>query len=82
MASWYDDGPGLYAAVNSFRFGDKPYRVTVWYEGRHVTVVVRDHCNCYTGTARERAIDLSPEAFAELAPLSRGLIKPVEVRRG
>lgn len=79
VASWYDDGPGLYAAVNSFRFGDAPYRVRVRYGSAYVDVVVRDHCNCYTGTSRERLIDLSPDAFDDLAPLSRGLIRDVVV---
>jgi len=73
-ASWYDDGPGLYAAVNSFRWGDTPYRVRVTAGDRSVVVIVRDFCGCYTGTARERIIDLSPAAFQALAPLSRGLV--------
>jgi hypothetical protein len=70
LASWYDDGPGLYAAVPSWRFGDRPYQVTVSAGGRSVVVTVRDFCGC----PGARIIDLSPEAFAELAPLSRGLV--------
>lgn len=75
-ASWYDDGPGLYAAVHSYRFGDPVYDVIVRVPGGDsVRVRVRDHCACYVGTSRERLIDLSPDAFAKLAPLSRGLVR-------
>lgn len=81
-ATWYDDGPGYYAAVPSFSWGDKPYRVIVYYKDRSVTVTVRDHCGCYVGNADERVIDLSPAAFAELAPLSVGKITVRYVRGG
>lgn len=77
-ASYYDDGPGLYAAVHSFRFGNPRYKLTVCRADdprRCVTVVVRDHCQCLVGTASERIIDLSPSAFERLAPLSVGLVK-------
>jgi rare lipoprotein A (peptidoglycan hydrolase) len=77
QASWYDDGPGFYAAAPSFKWGDTPYRVVVFYKGRSVIVIVRDHCQCYVGTSKERVIDLSPEAFSELAPLSVGVLKNV-----
>ncbi|HET9613277.1 MAG TPA: RlpA-like double-psi beta-barrel domain-containing protein [Candidatus Limnocylindrales bacterium] len=75
-ASYYDDGPGLYAAVPSYSFGDPRYDLKVCRQDTNacVTVTVRDHCNCYVGTDHARAIDLSPEAFSQLAPLSRGLI--------
>ena len=68
-ASWYDDGPGLYGAVHSFRWGDTPYAVEVCADVC-VTVTVRDHM-----ANRERAIDLSPEAFSRLAQLSRGVVQ-------
>lgn len=75
-ASWYDDGPGLYAAAGpALRVGDwRNSRVEVCAE---TCVVVRlvDWCACYKGTARERVIDLSPDAFRRLAPLSRGLVR-------
>ncbi len=75
VASYYDDGPGLYAAVPSYSFGDPRYQITVCDdEGDCVEVTVRDHCNCYVGTADERMIDLSPAAFAALEPLSRGVM--------
>jgi rare lipoprotein A (peptidoglycan hydrolase) len=70
VASWYDDGPNLYAAVPDWSFGDEPYQVRVCRSGRCVTVTVRDHCGC----PGNRIIDLSPEAFARLAPLSVGLV--------
>jgi rare lipoprotein A (peptidoglycan hydrolase) len=74
LASWYDDGPGLYGAVPSWRFGDRPYQVRVSAGGRSVVVTVRDFCGC----PGARIIDLSPSAFRELAPLARGVI-PVTI---
>ena len=38
--------------------------------GRSVTVTLSDFCQCF-GT---RLLDLSDDAFARLAPLSRGLV--------
>lgn len=72
IASWYDDGPGLYAAVPGWHFGDTRYQLTVCLRQSSscVTVTVRDFCGCPGG----RVIDLSPAAFRRLAPLSRGLI--------
>lgn len=74
VATWYDDPnrEGLYAAVNSYRWGDPTYRVRVTAtNGRSVVVTVGDYCGC----RGERAIDLSPTAFARLAPLSRGVVR-------
>lgn len=73
-ATYYNDGPGFYAAVPSYRWGDPTYQVLVSYQGKSVVVTVRDHCGCYVGSADERVIDLSPAAFEALAPLSRGKI--------
>ena len=42
---------------------------------RCVTVTLSDFCSCYAGTDSERLIDLSPDAFSRLAPLSRGLVR-------
>lgn len=78
-ASWYDDGPGFYAAVPSYRWGDPVYAIEVCRAddpGRCATVAVRDFCGCPDG----RIIDLSPAAFARLAPLERGLVGVV-IRR-
>ena len=71
IASWHDDGPGLYAAVPGWHFGDQPYRLVVSAGSSSVVVEVRDACGCPRG----RLIDLSPAAFARLAPLSAGLVR-------
>lgn len=79
-ASYYDDGSGLYAAVPSYTFGDARYELTVCRQDNVevcVKVTVRDHCQCYVGTINERIIDLSPEAFSQIAPLSDGLVRVV-----
>lgn len=65
-ASWYDDGPGLYAAVHSWSFGDEPYTVRVCREDAKNTCVlatVRDHMD-----STDKAIDLGPDAFVALWP--------------
>ena len=79
-ASWYDDGPGLYAAAGpALRVGDWRGRaVLVSANGHRVLVVLSDWCQCYFRTSRERVIDLSPTAFSRLAPLSAGVVR-VEV---
>jgi hypothetical protein len=87
IATWYRDtgldGDALYAAMPEYRFGQTPYLVAVcsFDDGRSrcLTVPVLDACQCYVGTADERLIDLSPEAFRWFAPLSLGKIR-VEVR--
>lgn len=70
-ASWYDDGPGLYAAMTGWRFGQKPYPVRVCRGATCVIVTVRD---CLCGRS-DRLIDLSPEAFSRLANLSVGILR-------
>ena len=54
-------------------------RVTVCATRCHLFVAV-DYCQCYAGTADERIVDLSPEAWALISdlPLSRGLL-PVRI---
>lgn len=67
----------MYAAVPGFRYTDKPYKVAVCLAKDHdrcVVVTVRD-CLCSKNT--KNMIDLSPRAFLQLAPLSRGRIKVV-----
>ena len=74
-----------YAAVASFSFYAKPYRVRVCRTDqptRCVTVTVRDECAglCrrhlkQPWTSQSRAIDLSPAAFSQLAPLGRGVLR-------
>lgn len=67
-AAWYDDGPGLYAALPSFRWGDRPYEALVRGPAGMTAVTVRDH-----QARRDRLVDLSPAAFvAVCGPLGRG----------
>ena len=63
---------GLYAAAGpGLRVGDwRGRQVTVSAGGRSVTVTLIDWCACPGG----RVVDLYAEAFARLAPLSRGVI--------
>ncbi len=61
----------MYAAVPGFKWGDKPYKASVCYNGKCVTVVVRD-CLC---SRKGNFIDLSPAAFIALGgKLSRGVL--------
>lgn len=76
-----------YAAVASFSYYAKPYRLRVCradQPDRCVVVVVRDECagGCRRDlkqpwTTKSRAIDLSPAAFSQLAPLGRGVLAVV-----
>jgi hypothetical protein len=89
VASYYYDGPGLYASVPTWTFGDEPYLVSVCRPENGVcvtdpsrpddlaVVTVRGFCACPNG----RIIDLSRDAFAQLATLARGLIE-VTVSQG
>lgn len=65
-------GSAHLGAMPGFRFGDEPYRVRVaTLDGRRSTIVtVVSYCGC----PGARVIDLSPAAFAELAPQSIGLV--------
>ena len=77
----------FYAAVASFSYYAKPYRVRVCRADeptRCVVVTVRDECAgwCrrdlkHQWTSKSRAIDLSPTAFSLLAPLGRGVLAVV-----
>lgn len=72
-ATWYDDGPGLYAAVGTWHWHDTPYELSVCTPAACVTVTIRDFCRaCADG---RRIIDLSPDAFQQLAPLSQGVVR-------
>lgn len=57
-------GNALLAALPTYQ--GVPYRIRVWRGSKHVDVTVVSVCGC--------GIDLSPAAFGELAPLSRGRI--------
>lgn len=80
LASWFSGrtgacGPllGLYAASRDFKCGE---RVEVTYGSKSVVVTIADYGpQAWTN----RAIDLSPAAFSQLAPLSLGVI-PVSIR--
>jgi hypothetical protein len=78
LATWYA-ASGDIAAAPWWRWGDDPEWATVSYfhEGQtlSVTVLVQDHCQCFVGTPDERAIDLSDDAFRQLAPLGVGRIR-------
>lgn len=69
-------------AVPSFRYGDTPYRVTVWSGRRHTSVLVVSFCACGDRAGRPTVIDLSPAAFDDLAQLSAGVIPVVVVSGG
>ena len=75
-----------YAAVPRWQWSDPSFRLRVCRKDdptRCVLVVARDSCGrCREDikkrwTSRSLAIDLSPEAFRALAPLSRGVVAVV-----
>jgi rare lipoprotein A (peptidoglycan hydrolase) len=76
LATWYDDGPGLYAAAGpGLRIGDwRGRRVSVCSDGQCVTVQLTDWCACGDRHGQPTLLDLSADAFRRLAPLSRGVI--------
>ena len=73
-----------YAAVASFSYYAKPYKIRVCRADQPthcVVVVVRDECagGCRRDlkkpwTSKSRAVDLSPAAFSRLAPLGNGVV--------
>jgi len=70
VASWYGASDLIAAAGPALRIGDWRGRlITVTAGGRSIVVRLSDWCLC-----RTRAIDLSDDAFAHLAPLSQGLV--------
>jgi hypothetical protein len=78
LATWYDAAPGQAAAGPTLRslLGDwRGQRVTVSANGRSVVVVLSDWCACGDRNGKDTLIDLDDEAFAKLAPLSRGVIE-------
>jgi hypothetical protein len=71
-------GTARLGAVPTFHFGDRRYLARACERladagTRCVTVLVVSYCAC-----RDKVIDLSPDAFRQLAPLSRGIV-PVRV---
>lgn len=87
QSSWYTrQGITHYAAVGSWRWGDKPYTLRLCREDeptRCTQVLVVDWCGrCAADlgrvwTSKSRVIDISPAAMVELAPLSRGVVRVV-----
>lgn len=101
VASWYDatfhpkgrqttwytrKGIIFYAAVGTFRFGDKPYGLKVCRADDRTTcvqVTVVDHCGrCKADLkkpwhSRSRNIDLSPAAFSRLRGLQFGVLQVI-----
>jgi hypothetical protein len=79
-ASWYGVDGDVAAAGPALRHGHWRGSLVDVCADRCVTVRLVDFCQCLRGQRSERVIDLSPSAFALLAPLSAGLIH-VTVRR-
>jgi hypothetical protein len=78
-ASWYDHADVTAAAGPELRRwlgkGWRGTTVRVSANGRSVVVRLDDWCQCYKGESRERLIDLSDEAFRQLAPLPVGVLQ-------
>lgn len=80
VATWYDDGPGIYAAAGpalrrSIGPGWRGTEIAVCAGGECVTVTLSDFCQCHRGELDERLVDLSPSAFSRLANLRRGKVE-------
>lgn len=69
LATWYDWISGMTAAHNSLKYGTK-VRVTNTKNNKTVVVTIVDH-----GIKGRAIIDLSKEAFKELAPLGQGVVQ-------
>jgi rare lipoprotein A (peptidoglycan hydrolase) len=74
-ASWYSSSVKYGAAINDYPLGTR-LRVTNLANGKSITVEVVSHGLI----APDRIIDLTSSAFAQLAPLSVGLIQ-VEIEK-
>lgn len=72
VGTWYANGNGVYAAAGSeIRRGSWRGRlVRVCSGAKCIKVRLVDWCGC----PGKRIIDLSPDAFREFAPLSKGVI--------
>jgi hypothetical protein len=79
-ATWYDDGSGYYGAagpvLREALGGDPAFRGQTVRVCADDCVLVRltDWCACGDRGGVPTLIDLSPDAFARLAPLSAGVI--------
>ena len=87
QSTWYTrKGWKFYAAVGTFKWGDKPYPIKVCRtddRSRCVYALVVDRCSrCRADmrkpwTARSRNIDLSPHAFSHLRGLHLGVVEVI-----
>jgi hypothetical protein len=82
LATWYDDGPGYYAAAGPDlrkALGEnwRGMSVSVSVKGREPTLVVlSDWCACGRRNGSPTLIDLSPQAFIDLTgDLSIGVVR-------
>ena len=69
LASWYDNGQDMTAAMNQFEMGDK-VKVTNKGNGKTCIVEIIDRGPFIAG----RVIDLSDSAFLTIASLGEGVI--------
>lgn len=83
LATWYDDGPGLYAAAGpSLRRAIGPHWrdtiVTVCSRSRCADgVILSDWCACGPRNGRPTALDLSLYTFSRLSTPGRGVIEVI-----
>lgn len=70
-ASWYRWHVGEAAAGPALRRGDWRGRIVTVCAARCIRVRLTDWCQCYGA----RLIDLDARSFAQLAPLSAGLVR-------
>jgi hypothetical protein len=82
VATYYDNGPGLYAAAgpalrHALGTGWRGSVIKVCANERSQCVKVRltDFCKCGPRHGKQTLLDLSPAAFRALAPLSRGVLE-------
>ncbi len=83
ISTWYATGPSCLcaAAGPALRHGHwRGSTVTVRANGRLIEVKLIDACWCRDRSGLQTLLDLSAEAFAQLAPLERGVVE-VEVTR-
>ena len=73
VASWYDAGPGLYAAMHGYRDGTNVH-IKVCAKDRCITVPVVTQCQICRWKRGSVLVDLSPAAFRYFAPLPVGLV--------
>lgn len=76
-ASWFNAGPGWYAAVPGYIDGTVMTAVVCTFpdgKANCLSLPIVSSCQCFRHTPAEKVVDLSPAAFAQFAPLSRGVV--------